>query len=32
MIARPPTVTYRAGKFVRRNRLAVGFSAVSLVV
>ena len=30
--ARPPTVTYRVGKFVRRNRLAVGFTAVLLVV
>jgi tetratricopeptide (TPR) repeat protein len=30
--ARPPTVGYRAGKFVRRNRLAVAFTAVLVVV
>jgi non-specific serine/threonine protein kinase/serine/threonine-protein kinase len=30
--ARPPTVTYRVGKFVRRNRLAVAFTAVLVVV
>ena len=30
--ARPPTLAYRAGKFVRRNRLAVAFTAVLLLV
>ena len=30
--ARPPTVAYRAGKFVRRNGLAVAFTAVLVVV
>jgi eukaryotic-like serine/threonine-protein kinase len=30
--ARPPTLGYRAGKFVRRNRLAVAFTAVLVAV
>jgi serine/threonine-protein kinase len=29
--ARPDTVTYRVGKFVRRNRIAVGLSALALL-
>ena len=32
VIARPPSVMYRAGKFVRRNRLAVGFTAVLMLL
>ena len=32
IIARPPSVLYRAGKFVRRNRLAVAFTAVLMLV
>jgi non-specific serine/threonine protein kinase/serine/threonine-protein kinase len=31
VVARPPSVRYRAGKFVRRNRLAVGAAATILV-
>lgn len=31
VIARPDSLTYRAGKFIRRNRLAVVFTAASLV-
>lgn len=30
--ARPPTVTYRARKFVRRNRLAVAFAGVVAIL
>ncbi len=29
--ARPPTFAYRAGKFVRRNKVAVGFATLLLV-
>ena len=32
IIARPPSVTYRAGKFMSRNRLAVGFTAVLMLL
>jgi hypothetical protein len=33
VIARPPSVLYRTGKFVRRNRLAVGLvSALALLI
>ena len=33
VIARPPSVLYRSGKFVRRNRLAVGLvSALALLI
>ncbi len=30
--ARPDTLTYRLGKFVRRNRAGVGFAAAALIV
>ena len=32
IIARPPSVMYRAGKFARRNRLAVAFTVVLMVL
>ena len=32
VMARPPSIVYRARKFVRRNRLAVGFTSVLAII